>query len=215
MIRYKEDIITLLVVLATAVFFIFTPGRETLGGAVQGFIMGLIFFGLVPIGYHFLVLKKPRESFGLGAGAWRNRLIVIIPVLALALAATVVAYQLSPGFQQSVVLPGLVTSSFGWFLSYELLLVPVVAALYEIFFRGFIQKSWLEPHFGGLAVLMQSALFMLFLAVTGSFGWVTLPLMCFSLFAGFLLWQNNSLVQTWMTSWLYLLLFDVYLLLVR
>jgi membrane protease YdiL (CAAX protease family) len=213
--RHKEDIITFLVVLATTLFFVFTPGRESLGSAIQGFIIALIFFGLLPLGYHFLVLKKKRVEFGLEEGAWRYQIIVMIPVVALALLLTILAFQFFPDFQKNFFLPTRVTGSFGWFVGYELILVPILALLYEIFFRGFVQKSWLEKRLGGFAILAQSALFMIFLLVTASFGWATFPLILFSFFAGFLMWQNNSLIQTWLASWFYLLLFDVFLLIMH
>lgn len=215
MVRYKEDGITLLVVLTVFLFFVFTPGKETLGSAIQGFIMALIFFSLLPLGYHFLVLKKDRESFGIEKGSWRYRTILIIPSIVLALLITILCFQLFPAFQQRFFLPPLVTQSFGWFLGYELLLAPLLLAFYEIFFRGFIQKSWLENHWGGLAILIQGILFIVFLLMTGSLGWATFPLVLISFFSGFLLWQNGSLIQSWVTSWLYLMLFDVFLLVMR
>ncbi len=213
--HFKENIITFLVIGAISLFFIFTPGRETLGSAVQGLIMALIFFGLVPLGYHFLILKKGKESFGLGEGAWRTRVLVMVPVVLLALILTFLGLRLFPEFQQGLLLPDAVQRSFGWFVGYELLLVPILAAAYEIFFRGFIQKSWLEKYWGAWAILAQSAVFILFLFMTGSFGWATFPFILFSFFSGFLIWYNNSLVQAWLAQWLYWLLLDVFLLITR
>lgn len=215
MTRYKEDIITLLVVLATFLFFVFTPGRETIGSATQGFIIALIFFGLLPLGYQLLVLKKKLDTLGLGSGAWRTRLPLVVPVVVIALLITIVCFKIFPGFQQSFVLPGAVQNSFGWFIAYELLLVPILVALYELFFRGLVQKSWLEKHWGWLAIVAQSIFFILFLLMTASFGWITFPFILFSLFSGFLVWYNNSLLQAWIAQWLYLLLFDVFLLITR
>ncbi len=215
MIRYKEDIITLLVVIITSLFFVFTPGRETLGSVVQGFIMALIFFGLLPLGYHFLVLKKSRETFGLAEGAWRTRPFLIVPAVIVALLLTIVCFRLLPGFQEAFLLPSVVESSFGWFVGYELILVPLLVAVYEIFFRGFIQKSWLEKHGGAWAIFGQGIIFIIFLAMTASFSWITAPFIFFSFFSGFLVWYNNSLIQAWIASWLYLLLFDLFLLIMR
>lgn len=215
MIRYKEDSITLLVVIITSLFFVFTPGRETLGSAVQGFIMALIFFGLLPLGYHLLVLKKTGDTFGLAAGAWRSRPLLIAPVVVTALLITIICFRVSPGFQTAFLLPGIIENSFGWFIGYELFLVPMLVAVYEIFFRGFIQKSWLEKHVGAWAIFGQSLIFVAFLAMTASFGWTTFPFILFSLFSGFLVWYNNSLVQAWIAQWLYLLLFDVFLLIMH
>lgn len=213
--HFKENLITSLVVVCTLLFFVFTPGRETLGSAVQGFIMAIIFFGLVPLGYHFLILKKTGVEFGLESTAWRNRVFVIMPVIVVALLITIVGHRFFPAFQESFLLPQIVQGSFGWFVGYELVLVPILVAVYEIFFRGLLQKSWLEKHWGAWAILMQSAVFILFLLLTGSFGWATLPLIVFSFFSGFLLWYNNSLLQAWIAQWLYLLLFDVFLLITR
>lgn len=215
MIRYKEDIITGLVVFITSLFFVFTPGRETLGGVVQGFIMALIFFGLLPLGYHFLVLKKDKEAFVLGGGVWRVRSLLILPLVVVALSITLATLAFFPGFRASFVLPSAVENSFSWFLGYELLLVPLVVFVYEIFFRGLIQKGWLEKHWGAGAILAQAGIFMLFLALTGSFGWATFPFMLFAFFSGFIVWYNNSLIQAWAASWMYLLLFDVFLLIMR
>jgi membrane protease YdiL (CAAX protease family) len=213
--HFKENLVTFLVVASTLLFFVFTPGRETLGSAVQGFIMAIIFFGLVPLGYHFLILKKRALGFGLEPAAWRNRVFVMLPVIIGALLITLLCLRFFPAFQQNFLLPQIVQGSFGWFVGYELLLVPILAAVYEIFFRGFIQKSWLEKHWGAWAIVAQSGLFVLFLLLTGSFGWATFPLVLFSFFSGFLLWYNNSLLQAWLAQWLYLLLFDVFLLITR
>lgn len=215
MTRYKEDIITLLVILITFLFFVFTPERDTIGSAVQGFIAALIFFGLLPLGYHFLILKKKAGTFGLLSGAWRNRVVLVIPVIVLALFITILCWRFFPDFRTNFVLPGSVQSSFGWFVVYELLLVPILVVVYEIFFRGLIQKSWLEKRWNGFALLAQSIFFLFFLFMTASFGWATFPFILFSVFSGLLVWYNNSLIQAWLAQWLYLLLFDVFLLIMR
>lgn len=215
MIRYKEHGITLMVVMATFLFFILTPLQETLGSALQGFIIAFIFFGLLPLGYHFLILKKSRATFALEIGAWRTRVLLLLPVILVALGITIVCYQLFSDFRENFLLPGRIEQSFAWFVGYELLLVPALVLLYEIFFRGFLQKSWLENSFGGWAILVQGVIFILFLLLTASFGWGVFPLVLFSFFSGFLVWYNNSLLQAWIASWLYLLLFDVFLLIMR
>ena len=215
MLRYKEDIITFLLVIITFCFFVFTPGKDSLGSAVQGFVLALIFFGLLPLGYHFLVLRKKADDFGLGREAVFKGAWLMAPIVLGAFALTIFIYFLSPAFQGSVMVPGVIQNSFGAFVAYELLLVPILIALYEVFFRGFIQKSWLQKYWGALAIFAQTGVFVLFLLMTGSFGWSALPFIIFSLFSGFLVWKNNSLVQAWLAHWLFILAFDIFVLLMR
>lgn len=214
MARYKEDIITGLVIMITFLFFVLTPGRDSLGSAIQGFIIAFIFFGLLPLGYHFLILKKSLVDFALAAGAWRTRIPLMVPVIVGTLLITTLCYWYFPGFRAGFMLPGVVQESFGWFVGYELVLVPLLLAFYEIFFRGFIQKSWLEKYFGWRAIVVQSLLFGIFLFATASLGWATFPLLLVSLGSGILVRYNHSLIQAWLSAWLSLLLFDVFLLII-
>lgn len=215
MFRYKGDLITSLLVVTSFLFFIFTPGKENLGSAVQGFILALIFFGLLPLGYHFLVLKKDAASFGLGWQGAKKGWFLIIPTVLLALAGTGALYFFSPQFQAEYILPAFIEDSLSAFLFYELLLVPLLVAVYEIFFRGFVQKNWLEKYWGGYAVWAQGVLFCAFLVLTASFGWFTAPFAIFSIFSGFLVWKNGSLIQSWLANWLYLLSFDILVLFLK
>jgi membrane protease YdiL (CAAX protease family) len=137
---------------------------------------------------------------------------VMVPVILIALVSTLLLAKFIPAFQENFSLPALVQNSFVWFVVHELLLVPIIVGLYEIFFRGFIQKSWLEKRFGAWAILMQALIFIAFLLMTGSFGWTTFPFILFSFFSGFLVWYNNSLLQAWLAQWLYLFILDVALL---
>lgn len=212
MIRHKENIITSLLIATTFLFFVFTPVQERLGGAVQGFIIALIFFGFLPLGYHFLVLRKEARFFGIEKdNLWQGWLLMVPTVLG-ALIVTILCYQWLPAFRTEFLLPQVVQDSFSWFVGYELLLVPILTALYELFFRGFVQKSWLEAYWGGWAIIAQGALFVVFLLMTASFTWALFPLILFSFCSGFLVWKNNSLLQAWLSQWLYLLTLDIFIL---
>lgn len=215
MLRYKEDIITFLLVVITFLLFVFTPGKETLGSAVQGFILALIFFGFLPLGYHFFVLRKKREDFGFGKEVWNKGTWLIAPAVLIALSLSSLIFFLFPAFQEAVMLPSAIQESFPLFVTYELLLVPMLALLYEIFFRGLIQKIWLQKHWSYWAIFAQSGIFILFLLMTGSLGWNALPFILFSFFSGFLVWKNNALLQAWVASWLYLFFFDIFVLIMR
>lgn len=208
----KENIITSLLVIVTFLFFVFTPGKETLGFAVQGFIIALVFFGFLPLGYHFLVLKRDSQSFGLArVDTWNGWVLAGLTVI-LALIITLLCYQFLSQFRGDFFLPEIVSKSLGGLVIYELLLVPFLVALYELFFRGLVQKSWLQEHWGIWAIFAQSILFIAFLLTTGSFSWAFFPLILFSFFSGFLVWKNGSLIQAWLASWLYLFLFDIFIL---
>lgn len=208
----KENIVTPLLVVVTFLFFVFTPGKETLGSAVQGLIIALVFFGLLPLGYHFLVLKRDSQSFGLAKTDVWNGWTVALVAVTLALIITIVGYQFLPQFREAFFLPEVVKKSLGGLVIYELLLVPFLVALYELFFRGLVQKNWLQRHWGLWAVFAQAGLFIAFLLMTASLSWALLPLILFSFFSGLLVWKNGSLIQAWLASWLYLFLFDIFVL---
>jgi membrane protease YdiL (CAAX protease family) len=213
--RLKEDIVTFLVVIATLAFFIFTPSAIDLGPALQGFIIALVFFGFLPLGYHFLIRGGSAEQFGLLRGDARRGTFESLVAAALLFVLTVVLYKLFPVFGKSYELPLRVTESFSWFLVYELLLVPITLVLFEIFFRGFVQQSWLVTRFGWLAVLVQGALFIIFLLATKSLGLSTLHLAFLAFVSGAVVYRTRSLWYALATGWLYLLLLDVYFLIIR
>jgi membrane protease YdiL (CAAX protease family) len=166
--RFKQDIVTLLVVLTTLGFFIFSPSAIDLGPALQGFIIALVFFGFLPLGYHFLIHGGSAEQFGLIRGNARRGTIESIVAAVLLFVFTVALYKVFPVIGSSYELPLRVTESFGWFLVYELAIVPSTLILFEIFFRGFVQQSWLSDRLGWFSVLAQGILFIVFLFATPS-----------------------------------------------
>lgn len=213
--RFKQDIVTLLVVLTTLGFFIFSPSAIDLGPALQGFIIALVFFGFLPLGYHFLIHGGSAEQFGLIRGNARRGTIESIVAAVLLFVFTVALYKVFPVIGSSYELPLRVTESFGWFLVYELAIVPSTLILFEIFFRGFVQQSWLSGRLGWFSVLAQGILFIVFLFATQSLALSTLHLVLLAFVAGFLVHRTRSLWYALATGWLYLLLLDVYFLIIR
>jgi membrane protease YdiL (CAAX protease family) len=209
---WKKDIITGLVVLAAFLFFVFTREVPALGGIVQGFILMLIFFGFLPLGYHFLVLRKSKEEIALTIKNSRQGITLALIASVSVFLLSILLLQISPGFWGEYNLPLSVKESFGFFLLYELLLVPVVIIFFEIFFRGFIQYSWLQTRLGTWAIFIQGGLFLIFLLATKSLSWSTVPLALFSFVSGFLMQKTHSLLYPFLATWLYILLMDVYFL---
>jgi membrane protease YdiL (CAAX protease family) len=209
---WKKDIITGLVVLSAFLFFVFTREVPSLGGVVQGFILMLIFFGFLPLGYHFLVLRKSREEIAITAQNSRQGVTLALLASVGVFLLSILLLQIFPEFWEVYNLPLSVKESFGWFLLYELLLVPVVLVFFEIFFRGFIQHSWLQARLGTWAILVQGGLFIIFLLATRSLSWSTAPLALFAFVSGFLMQKTNSLLYPFLATWLYVLLMDVYFL---
>jgi membrane protease YdiL (CAAX protease family) len=179
---------------------------------VQGFILMLIFFGFLPLGYHFLVLRKSKKEIALTVQNSRQGIMLALSASIGVFLLSILLLQILPGFWEAYNLPLSVKESFGWFLLYELLLVPVVLIFFEIFFRGFIQHSWLQTRLGTWAIFIQGGLFLLFLLATKSLSWSTAPLALFAFVSGFLMQKTHSLLYPFLATWLYLLLMDVYFL---
>jgi membrane protease YdiL (CAAX protease family) len=209
---WKKDIITSLVVLAAFLFFVFTPELPTLGGIVQGFILMLIFFGFLPLGYHFFVLHRSRAEIGFCLQNSRQGVVLALLAAGGAFLFSVLMTKIFPGFWEHYTLPLIVQQSFGWFLLYELILVPVVIIFFELFFRGFVQYSWLASRLGQWAILVQGVLFLLFLLATQSLSWNTVPLLLFAFISGFLIHKTRSMLYPLLATWLFIVLVDVYFL---
>jgi hypothetical protein len=210
----KEFIGTSALVALSLLFFAFFEGTGALSPVLQGGVIGLVFFHVMPLSYCRFVLKRPlgdlgfRKSFGA-----RPFLTALVTVLAF-LILEYVLYRSLPRFGAEYVLPVLVRQNFLWFVLYELFMVTLVVLVYETFFRGLIQMLWLRG-LGPWAILLQALFFYgLFFLSTG-FSYNALPLLLFAPAAGFVASRTRSLWYSAFASWLFFFLTDVLLLALR
>lgn len=199
----------LAVLLALAAYYLF-PLDAKLNGVTQSVVLGIAFFGILPILYVKLVRKEPLSAIGLGPSVrrfgWASVPLAVAPVLAV-LFLLVRQYPVEDGYY----LPSLAMTSFPVFLLYEVLAVGVVAFLYEVFFRGFIQLLWLG-RYGLWSVLFQFVLFSVFLLVTDGIFWQSAPILVAALASGFIASYTRSIYYSWTAGWLVVFLADAYLL---
>lgn len=199
---YKEDAMTFLVALLCLVLLAFFPTN----GASQKITSGVIFLAILPLLYLKLILKKNLSDFGWQAGDWKNGLLFSLIYLAGGL-VLFYAFIHFTSFSHSYKLPVSVMQSFWYFIFYELVIIGLFIALYEIFFRGFLMFS-LAQKTGIYAVFYQFLAFFLFFWITGNLTWNNSPFFIATAFSGLVTFKSRSLLYSLVASLLFFLLFD-------
>jgi membrane protease YdiL (CAAX protease family) len=202
------------VALTALFFFLLTPAQDSVGPAVQGFIIASVFLCFVPLGYHFLVKKGTREEFALSRRGFLQNKEEALLVGAAFLVVTLIVGVFTP-LKTAFALPEAVAGSLIGITVYELFLLPLTLFIYDVFFRGFLQYSWLQSKVGFWAIFIQALLFVLLLLATSNLTITLIPMILAAFLSGLLVWRNGSLVQAWLVSWMYLFLLDVAFLFIR
>jgi hypothetical protein len=199
---YQEDILTALIFLACLVLLIFFPTD----GASQKITSGLVFLFIAPVLYLKLVLKRNLTDFGWQLGDWKKGLIFSAAYLVSALIISLVLFRYTT-FLEEYKLPLATTDNFGYFIFYELAIVGIFVAFYEIFFRSFAM-FYLSAKTGAYSILYQFFLFFLFFWITGNLDWNVIPLLIVSFFSGLTTFKSHSLLYSFVTSLFFLIVFD-------
>ncbi len=214
----RRFIITGLLVLFSILFLgYFAQGTQTEQGApnpiFQTFLVSVAFFLVVPLLYCKIVLKEPLENLGWGKG--KVFLGIFVSILAVAVAlSSVVALASLTSFRDKFLFANAVQTDFLWFVLYEAVLVPFTALLYEVFFRGLIQRLWLGS-LGIAAVLVQSGFFVALLYLSNDLTLERVPALIFAPLSGLIVYYSGSLWYAWAASWFFFFLSDIFLLVSR
>lgn len=198
----KEFIISCsFIIVALVVYGLFPTNNN-----FQNIAASIFFLGLLPIIYCLLVVKKPLSEIGITQGKLKEgvlwsfvSLVFALPIFYLLLSYT--------DFSQNYNLVLNISSGFLQFLQYELLIVLPFVILYEIFFRGF-SMLFLKKNIGYAVVIVQAALFCLFLIFTGSFGWYFAPYIIFSLFSGLIAYKSGSIYYSTLAHLIFIIIVD-------
>lgn len=210
---HKRFLITGLLVVCSVVFLGFFSQSQKVNPLFQTFLVGIAFFLLVPMLYCKIVLREPLALLGWQRGKmWLGVLFSVLSVI-LALGIVLILSRFTV-FREQYFISVTIQTNFLWFLMYELLLVPFIVLLYEVFFRGFIQMLWLRS-FGILSVFVQAAIFLLLLFLSGDLSWQRVPALIFAPFAGLIVYASESLWYAIAATWLFFLLTDVFFLIVH
>ncbi len=206
---FRRFLITFLLVIFSLLFLFFFSESETVSPILQQFIVSIVFFLIIPLVYSRIVMKEPWENIGFQKGYfWTGLFLGILSVL---FTFSIFWWTINffPSFKESYVLPGIVQVSFWWFVFYELIVVSILLMLYEVFFRGLIQFFWLKD-FGMWAILIQTLFFVLF--SINDISWQRFPLLLFCPFAGLIVYFSKSLWYSFVASWMFLFLVDIFFL---
>jgi len=199
---HQEDFLTAFVVLICLVLLTFFPTN----GASQKITSGIVFLFIAPLLYLKLILKKNLADFGWRLGDWKSGLVFSAVYLVFALLITYALFNRTP-FLKEYQLPLATTNNFWYFIFYELVIVGIFVAIYEIFFRGFVM-FYLSAKTGFYSVLYQFFLFFLFFWATGNLNWNIVPFLIVAFFSGLATFKSRSLLYSFATSLFFLIIFD-------
>lgn len=207
----RRFIITGLLVLFSIFFLGYFTQIDKVNPIFQTFLVSVAFFLVVPVLYCKIVLKEPLENLGWQKGSvfWGVFLGMVSVAIGL---LSIIALTYYSSFKDHYFLSASVQSNFLAFVLYEALLVPFTALLYEVFFRGLLQRLWLGS-IGLSAILVQSGLFAGLLYLADDLSWQRVPALIFAPLSGLIVYYSGSLWYSWLASFLFFFLTDVFLLL--
>ena len=211
--KEKRFVGTTALIVFCLLFFAFFEESPELSSVLQGAIIALIFFLVLPVSYTRLVLREPLTNLGFRG---TNHTVAVLWSIFLAmggfLACWLLVYQY-PSIVGEAIFPVLIETSFVWFTLYTLTLLPLTLFIYEVFFRGLVQILWLDNNWR--AVGIQWLLFIGLLQLTQGITFVDAPLLLTALTAGIVAKKTGSLWYAFLTSYLIVFLTDVLFLSLR
>ena len=211
----KKFVVTGLLVMFLILFLgYFTPTQSEKANIIfQTLLVSTAFFLVVPLLYCKIVLQEPLENLGWGKGKVFAGIFTGILSVMVAL-SSIVALSYTTPLRTHFLFAASVQSDFLWFVLYEALLVPFTALMYEVRFRGLIQRLWLGS-LGIMAVLVQSGLFGALLYLSDDLSGWRVSALLFAPLSGLIVYFSGSLWYAWAASWLFFFLSDVFLLVSR
>ncbi len=209
----RQFVVTTLLIFFTLIFLGIFSQVDKVNPVFQTLLVSITFFLVVPVLYSKIVLKESIGSLGWQKGNAFSGILMSMVCVAGGLGVIFLLMRYT-SFQEGYSLPVMTQLNFFWFLLYELLLVSLTTLLYEVFFRGLIQLSWLRS-FGWGAVLFQAALFISLLYFADDFSWQRAPIILFSPLAGLIAYTSQSIWYSWAASWIFLFLTDVFFLVIH
>jgi len=212
--KHKNFFVTGIVVFSSLLFLFLFEESKNISPVFQGFIVSVACFLLIPVFYSKIILEEPLRNLGLKSGRFSSGILSIIFALPLACAIEIALMLWFPMFHEQYRFPRLVQTNFFWFLFYELVLSSVLLFQYEVFFRGFIQTLWLKAS-GFWSIGLQMLLLYIFFFLKGDFSWQKAPLLIFAPFAGYIAYKSGSVWYSFVASWIFIFLTDVFFLTYR
>jgi len=197
-----------------SVFFLgYFSQADKVNPLFQTLLVSTTFFLVVPVLYSKIVLKESLDNWGWQKGRHFPGAFFSMTGLVVGL-GTIFVLTKTTSFAEQYFFPVSVQTNFVWFLLYELVLVAGLAWLYEVFFRGQIQLLWLKD-FGLWSVVLQTVFFVGLLYLSDDISWQRLPVILFCPIAGLIAYYSQSLWYSWIASFTFFFLTDIFLLVIR
>lgn len=206
----RKFIITGFLVLFSVFFLGYFSQSEKVNPIFQTFLVSVTFFLVVPLLYCKIVLKEPLASLGWQQGRVLPGIFFGIASVLLGL-SIMAALMYFTSFREHYILPASVKTNFLSFVLYEALLIPFTVVLYEVFFRGLVQRLWLGS-LGIMVILLQAGLFVGLLILSEDLSWQRVPALIFAPLSGLIVYYSGSLWYAWAASFLFFFLTDVFFL---
>jgi membrane protease YdiL (CAAX protease family) len=212
--RDKRFVLTGLLALVSLLFLGFFRESDRVSPVLQGYIVGLVFFLVVPLIYCKMILKEPLSALGFEKGKALPGFFWGLVGIAAA-SGVLLALDRFTGLLSGYRFPASVERSFVGFILYETIVVVLTVLMYEVFFRGLVMRIWLGPVIGFPAVLVQAVLFGALLFSGGSLEPAQAPFLLASLFSGLTVYFSRSLWYGLLVSWAIVFLSDIFVLITR
>ncbi len=153
-----------------------------------------IFLVLLPFLFYKYILKNSDSIIKFEIGDYKKGLLYA--GISLVICFIVIALQsYFYNFLDKYAIPSFITESFFKFLIYELLLILPIVAIFEFYFRGFLMGIF-SKKIGYWSILLQSALFSLFLLLSSDELIQFYPYLIFSIFGGWIALKSRSLIYS-------------------
>lgn len=202
--KNKEIIVTVFFIVASLFLYTIFNGENIF----QKTIIGLVFFVVLPILFNKLILKGTIDLFGLRIGDWRQGILwSFYSLIVVSFIFFIISKYLS--FFNHYAAPFFISIDFGKFLLYEFVVVTVLIAVYEFYFRGFVMFVF-ESSFKYWSILIQVVIFLiLVLNIRNSaVFYMFLPYLIFAPFAGFIAYKSRSILYSGITQFLIVVFLD-------
>lgn len=198
----RDLLIVFSAIVVIAINFIF-PVRSV----GESFFATIFLFLVFPLLVVKFVLGESLQNFGLSPGNFRVGVIyAVAAAVLLALAQYFLIYKFN-FFSQYKIVPG-ISTSFAYFLWFELVVVSIINFCWGFFFRGFLQLG-LEEKWG---------IYSLFLAAIGNsllfvkeFWFTPLLIFVMALAAGWITLKSRSIYYSAISMWLISIATDIML----
>lgn len=193
----------------TTIFILFCLGGYLYfpsTGNFQHKSVTVIFLVMLPFLYSKYVLKRTTIFQQFKIGDWKRNLRNMIMSIFFALLIITLIF-INTEIAKHYFLPSDVKRQFSQFLIYELLGVSFTVAIYEFFFRGFIQNFY-QDYFGKWAIFAQLMFFLIMVLALGLPYWFYISYLIFNLFAGWMVYEGKSILYSALGQIIFIIVLD-------